>query len=68
MKDDKTLQDERRQAQTDPIMERMRQLTFNTQGEFRFQEHHHPNESNHQGFDTIAVLYEPRGKFELFVN
>ena len=45
-------------VQSDPILERMRRLTFDENGVFRFEDHRHANLGNSMGFDTISCLYE----------
>ena len=55
-------------SESDPILERMRQLTFDKNGVFRSDDHIHPTEENARGFDTISCLYDedcgqPGGEF-----
>lgn len=49
--------DGRTQVQCDPLLERIRQLTFNSDGVYRFDDHKHANAENSYGFDTIGPLY-----------
>ena len=49
--------DGRTQVQSDPLLERIRQLTFNSDGVYRFDDHKHANAENSYGFDTIGPLY-----------
>ena len=49
--------DGRTEVQSNPLLERMRRLTFDENGVFRWGDHVHANAGNSWGFDTISSLY-----------